>query len=184
MCSLEGDGLPGGAPGWVRHRSARLASAVGVRQEHVGRGGVNGVGSRSVGDAFRSGQQRLDPVGDVLRRRAELGDGPVGGVAFGDIVWAGVIDEALGEGGGQHQLAFGDGDEAVPQAVKPELVAAGLADAAVEMVDILHMAGGAGGRGKHPVANAGRVVVGRGQAAFENGRELPGGRPSPCRSGR
>ena len=137
---------------------------------------MNGVGSRSVGDAFRSGQKRLDPVGDILRRFAELGDGPVGGIAFGDVVGAGMVDEALGEGGGQHQLAFGDGDEAVPQAVKPELGAAGLADAAVEMVDILHMAGGAGGRGKDPVANAGRVVVDCGQAAFENGRELPGDR--------
>ena len=117
---------------------------------------MNGVGSRSIGDTFRSGQQRLDPVGDVLRRRAELGDGPVGGVAFGDVVRAGVVDEAFREGGGQHQLALGDGDEAVPQAVKPELGAAGLADAAVEMMDILHMAGGAGGRGKHPVTNAGR----------------------------
>ena len=39
---------------------------------------------------------------------------------------------------------------------------------------ILHMAGGAGGRGKHPVTNAGPVVVGRGQAAFENGRKFPG----------
>ena len=122
------------------------------------------------------GQHRLDPVGDILRRCAELRDGPVGGVAFGDIVGAGVVDEALGEGGGQHQLALGDGDEAVPQAVEPEHGAAGLADAAVEMVDILHMAGSAGWRGKHPVANAGRVVVGRGQAAFENGRELPGER--------
>ena len=70
-------------------------------------------------------------VGDVLRRRAELGDGPVGGVAFGDVVRAGVVDEAFREGGGQHQLALGDGDEAVSQPVKPELGAAGLADAAV-----------------------------------------------------
>ena len=122
---------------------------------------MNGFGSRSVGDAFRSGQKRLDPVGDILRWRAELGDSPVGGVAFGDIVWACVIDEAFCERGGQHQFAFGDGDEAVPQAVEPELGAAGLADAAVEMVDILHMAGGAGGRRKHPVANARRVVVDR-----------------------
>ena len=82
------------------------------------------MGSRSVGGAFRSGQKHLDPVGDVLRRRAELGDGPVGGIAFGDVVGAGMVDEALG-----------DGDEAVPQAVKPELGAVSLADAAVEMVD-------------------------------------------------
>ena len=111
---------------------------------------MNGSGSRCVGDTSRSGQHRLDLVGDVLRRRAELGDGPVGGIAFGDIVWGGVIDEALGEGGGQHQLALGDGDEAVPQTVEPELGAAGLADAAVEMMDVLHMAGGAGRGGKHP----------------------------------
>ena len=89
---------------------------------------MNGVGSRSVGDAFRPGQKRLDPVGDILRRFSELGDGPVGGIAFGDVVGAGVVDQPLGEGGGQHQLALGDGDEAVPQAVKPELGAAGLAD--------------------------------------------------------
>ena len=105
-----------------------------------------------------------------------------------------MVDEALGEGGGQHQLTLGDGDETVPYAVEPELGAAGLADAAVEMVVILHMACSAGWRGKHPVANAGRVFVDRGQAAFENGRELPGDRKrqghaglgllEPIRSGR
>ena len=36
----------------------------------------------------------------------------------------------------RHQFAFGDGDVAVQQALKPELGAAGLADAAVGMVDI------------------------------------------------
>ena len=103
-------------PKGERAASVRMAPAVCARQELVGRGGMNGNGSRSIGDTFRSGQQRLDPVGDVLRRRAELGDGPVGGVAFGDVVRAGVVDEAFREGGGQHQLALGDGDEAVPQA--------------------------------------------------------------------
>ena len=32
---------------------------------------MNGNGSRSVGDAFRSSHQRLDPVGDILRRFSE-----------------------------------------------------------------------------------------------------------------
>ena len=68
------------------------------------------------------------------------------------------------------------GAAAVPQPVEPELGAAGLADTAVEMVRVLDMAGGAGRRGEHPVANMSRVVATLGQAAFENGHQLVGDR--------
>ena len=44
------------------------------------------------------------------------------------------------------------------------------------MVRVLDMAGGGGARGEHPVSDLGRVVVGLGLPALENGRELPGDR--------
>ena len=44
--------------------------------------------------------QRPDTVGDLLGGLAELGDGPVGGVAFGGVIGAGVIDQPLGQRGG------------------------------------------------------------------------------------
>ena len=56
------------------------------------RGEGYGYRSRRVRDVFRSGQKRLDAVGDILRGRAELGDGPVACEAFGDGVGAGVVD--------------------------------------------------------------------------------------------
>ena len=87
--------------------------------------------------------QRLDPIGDLLSRLAELRDGPVSRVAFDDVVGAGVVDQPLGERGGQHQLAFGDGDETVPQSMEPEFRAAGLTYTRVEMMWILDVAGGA-----------------------------------------
>ena len=46
--------------------------------------------------------------------------GPVGGVALGHILGPGMVDEALGQARGQHQLAVGDGDEAFAQRVEPE----------------------------------------------------------------
>ena len=101
----------------------------------------------------------LDPVGDSLRRLAKLRNGPVGRVALGDIVGPGVVDQPLGERGWQHEIALGHGDEAVAQAVEPELGAAALADAGVEMMRVLDVAGGTGGRGEHPVANVLGIVA-------------------------
>ena len=46
--------------------------------------------------------QGLNPVGNSLSGLAKLGDGPVGGVAFGHIVGPGMIDQTLGERRGQH----------------------------------------------------------------------------------
>ena len=85
-----------------------------------------------------------------------------------------MVDQSLGERGGQHQLALGNGDEAVPQAVELELGPAGLADAGVEMMRVLDMAGRAGRRREYPRANTFGQVCGGGPAAFENGRDLPG----------
>ena len=51
---------------------------------------------------------------------------------LGDIVGPGVVDQPLGERGGQHQLALSNGDEGVAQPVEPELGPARLADAGVE----------------------------------------------------
>ena len=56
--------------------------------------------------------------------------------------------------GGEHQLALGDGDEAVAQAVEPELGSPGLADAGVEMMRLLDMAGRAGRLREYPLADA------------------------------
>jgi len=75
---------------------------------------------------------------------------------------------------GQHQFALGDGDEVVAQTVEPELGPARLADAGVEMMRVLDMAGRAGRRWEHPVANAFGQIRGGGSAAFEYGCELIG----------
>ncbi len=85
-----------------------------------------------------------------------------------------MVDQPLGERGGQHQLALGNGDEAVAQAVEPELGPAGLADAGVEMMRVLDVAGRARRRREHPLANAFGQIRDGGPAAFENGRELIG----------
>lgn len=55
-----------------------------------------------------------------------------------------MVDQPLGQAGRQHELAVGDGDEAVAQRVEPEPCPARLADARVEMLDGFEMAGGAG----------------------------------------
>ena len=39
---------------------------------------------------------RLDPVRDALRGLGQLSDGPVGGVALGDVAGLGVVDQPLG----------------------------------------------------------------------------------------
>ena len=119
-------------------------------------------------------RQGLDPIGDLLRGLAKLGDGPIGGVSLGDVVGPGVVDQPLGERGGQHQLALGNGDEAVAQAVEPELGTAGLADAGVKMMRVLDVAGRAGRRREHPLADACGQIRGGSPAALENGRELVG----------
>ena len=85
-----------------------------------------------------------------------------------------MVDQPLGERGGQHQLALGNGDEAVAQAMEPELGPAGLADASIEMVRVLDMAGRACRRREHPFPDAFGQILGGGPAAFENGRKLIG----------
>ena len=46
--------------------------------------------------------QRLDPVGDALRGLAQLPDRPVGGIPFGDVACARVVDQPLGQRARQH----------------------------------------------------------------------------------
>ncbi len=99
---------------------------------------------------------------------------PHSSVSLGDIVGPGVVDQPLGERGGKHQLALGNGDEGVAQAVEPELGPAGLADAGIEMMRVLDVAGCAGRRREHPLPDAFGQACGGGLAAFENGRELIG----------
>ena len=89
--------------------------------------------------------QRLDAIGDALSRLTQLSDGPVGGVAFGDVVGWSVVDQTLGQGMGQHQVTLGDGDEGIAQTVKPELCTPGLADGLVMLGQVPDMARAAGG---------------------------------------
>ena len=58
--------------------------------------------------------------------------------------------------------------------MEPELGAPGLADAGVEMMRVLDMAGRAGRRREHPFADVFGQIRGGGPAAFENVRELVG----------
>ena len=93
---------------------------------------------RWLGSLRLSGQD-LDSVCNVLSRLAKLPESPVGCIAFGDVVGACMVDQPLGQRGRQHQLALGDGDETVAQAVGPELGAARLAIAGIEMVGVRDM---------------------------------------------
>ena len=88
--------------------------------------------------------QRLDPIGDLLCRLKKLRDRPVGSVAFGYIVGPRVVDEPLGRGRRQYQLALRNGDESVPKPVKPELGSANLADPGIEAMRVQYVAGAAG----------------------------------------
>ena len=118
-------------------------------------------------------RQGLDPIGDLLRRLSKLGDGPVGGVSLGHVVGPGVVDQPLGERGRQHQLALGDGDEGVAEAVEPELGTAGLADAGVKMMRVLDVAGRAGRRRATPRSVSCVLGTGIGQAARDERRMTP-----------
>ena len=61
-----------------------------------------------------------------------------------------MVDRPLGEAGRQHELAVGHGDEAVAQRMESELRPASLADARIEMLNFLKMAGPADLGRKHP----------------------------------
>ena len=98
----------------------------------------------------RSANQLIDPVGDALGGVAQLRHGPIGGVALGDVLGGGMVDRPLGQAGRQHELAVGDGDEAVAQRMEPELRPARLSDARIEMLDGFEVAGRAGLGQKHP----------------------------------
>ena len=89
-------------------------------------------------------------VGDALRGLAQLSDRPVGGIAFGYVVGAGVVDQPLGQRARQQQVALGYRDEAVTQTVVPEFRTAGFTDPLVVSFQVRDMARAAGGRGKPP----------------------------------
>ncbi len=88
--------------------------------------------------------QLLDPVGDALRRFAELPDGPVGGVVLGHDGVPGVVHQPLGERARQHELAFRHADEGVPEPVEPALRSRRPGNPPVQVVQLFHVAGGAG----------------------------------------
>ena len=72
--------------------------------------------------ALRAGLQDLVyAVGDELGRAAELADGPVGRVALGHVGGPGVVDQPLGQRTRQGQVAVGDGDQAVAEAVETRM---------------------------------------------------------------
>ena len=53
-----------------------------------------------------------------------------------------MVDEALGEGGGQHQFALGDGDEAVPQAHNLEVGGSNPPPATIQAPESVDVFGG------------------------------------------
>ena len=124
----------------------------------------------------RSADVLVDPVGDALGGVAQLFHGPVGGVALGDVRGRGVIDQPLGQARGQHELAVGNGDEAVSERMEPEPGPARLADSRVEMLDGFEMPRSAGLGRKHPASSFPGEVLPLFEAALQNGGELTGDR--------
>ena len=120
----------------------------------------------------RPADQLVDPVGDALGGAAQLRHGPVGGVALGDVLGGGMVDQPLGQAGRQHELAVGDGDEAVAERMEPEFRPAGLADAGIEMLDGFEMAGGAGLGRKHPGPRLPVELLAFGAPALQDRGEL------------
>ena len=72
-----------------RDRNFRICGLGDAQSMDTGPAGTAS-GDRRIG--FGAVHERLDPVGDSLRWLAKLGDGPVGGIAFGDVVVAGMVD--------------------------------------------------------------------------------------------
>lgn len=87
-----------------------------------------------------------------------------------------MVDQPLGEAGRQHELAIGDRDEAVAERMEPELRAAGLADARVQMLDGFEVAGRAGLGRKHPRLRFPRKSVPLREPALQDGGKLSGDR--------
>ena len=96
--------------------------------------------------------QGLDAIRYALSGFPQLPDGPGGSVPLGDVTGRRMVHQSLGQGVRQHQLAFGNRDEAVTHPVEPELRTPGLADAAVEIGQLHEIPRAAGGGGKHPAA--------------------------------
>lgn len=120
---------------------ARTGCVGSACRRRVGVAGVGLHGLLFVVLALRAGfQDGVYAVGDELGRPAELADGPVGRVALGDVGGPGVVDQAFGQRAGQRQLAVGDRDQAVAEAVEPELSAARARDAGIEMGEHRHVA--------------------------------------------
>ena len=63
-----------------------------------------------------------------------------------------MVDQPLGQARGQHELAVGNGDEAVAERMEPEPGPARLADVRVEVLDRFEMSGRTGVGRKHPAS--------------------------------
>ena len=124
----------------------------------------------------RAENQLVDPVGDALGSAAQLRHGPVGGVALGDVLRRGMVDQPLGQASRQHELAVGDGDEAVAERMEPEFCPARLADARIEMLDGFEVAGCAGLGRKHPRPRRPVELLAFGEPALQDRGELAGDR--------
>ena len=98
----------------------------------------------------RADSEFVDPVCGEVGGVARLLHGPVRGVAPGDVLGRGMVDQPLGQAGRQHEFVIGDGDAAVSQRVEPEFRPAGLADARIEVLDGFEMAGRADLGRNHP----------------------------------
>ena len=79
--------------------------------------------------------QLVNSIGNALRWLSELLRRPVSGVAFGDVRWPSMVDQALGQRTREHHLALCHRDEGVAEPVKPELRAAGVTDIVVKVPD-------------------------------------------------
>ena len=87
-----------------------------------------------------------------------------------------MIDQPLGQAGRQHELAVGDGDEAVAECMEPEFRPARLADACIEVLDGFEMAGRTGLGRKHPRLRLSRISFPLREPALQDGGKLSGDR--------
>ncbi len=97
--------------------------------------------------------------------------GPVGGVPLGDVVVAGVVDEALGKRAGQHEIALGHGDEGGAQPMEPKPCPRRLADIDVMVTDTLQVSVRTRAGREHPALLPRLTALL--PAALEHGSQLP-----------
>ena len=121
----------------------------------------------------RSANQLVDTIGNARRCVAQLRHGPVGGVALGDVIGRGMVDQPLGEDCWQHGLTVGNGSEAVSEGMEPEPRPASPADAGVQMLDGFEVAGRTCLWRKHPTLRHPRGSVPLREPALQDGGKQP-----------